>query len=898
MEIKINKEVRTYHETIFFGLSARQFFCSLGAVGVAVGLYFLLKDALGKETTSWICILGAAPLAAAGFFSHNGLTLEKLLWAVFETEILRGGRRLYKSENQYAEQLKAHKSLNLIGGIQLMKIPLLRKKTEKTVYHIPKSAQQSIPIRCIHKDGIWETGGKYSRTWRFTDINYYVADEEDKREMLILYCAFEKALPTDAVTKISIVNKRINQKEFQAEMLMPEKNDALDRYRKEYNGMMLDKAAEGNNIVQERYITVTVERKNIEEARSFFIRIGNDISANLKKLSSRLYEMGNSERLAVLHDFFRIGEEDHFTFDFEDLARRGQDFKDNICPDSIQFHSNYFEMSDNKVGRVLFLKNYPSYLNDTFIKELTDLYRNLIVSIDIQPVPTDTALKEIHKLTLAAETDITRWQSRQNEKNNFSAALPFHLTEARSNMREMLDDLTTRDQRMTLCIMTVVHVADTKEQLDADTDTIKSIAGGKSCELSVLTFQQEKGLNTVLPYGLRQIDTLRTLTTESAAALVPFSSEEIRHKNGIYYGVNATSRNLIVCNRKKLLNGNGFILGVSGSGKSFAAKEEITSIALATDDDILIVDPEREYAPLVRALGGEVVQISAGSAHHINAMDMAKGYGESDDKAEDPLILKTQFVLSLCEQVMKPGQVGAHEKSIIGRCVANVYRDYMETYEGEPPTLKTLREELLRQPEPQAAGIALVLELFTDGNLNVFAHQTNVDVNNRIMLYDIFDLGSHLKTVGLLVMLDAILNRVIENHRKGKRTWVYIDEIYLFFKNEYSTNFLEESWKRFRKKDAAATGITQDVTDCLGSPTAKNMLANSEFLIMLSQSPSDQQELVNLLKISEQQLGYISNAEAGQGLVKVGGAKVPFINKFPADTALYRLMTTKPGESI
>ncbi len=358
-----------------------------------------------------------------------------------------------------------------------------------------------------------------------------------------------------------------------------------------------------------------------------------------------------------------------------------------------------------------------------------------------------------------------------------------------------------------------------------------------------------------MPYGLRQIDTLRTLTTESAAALVPFSSEEIRHKNGIYYGVNATSRNLIVCNRKTLLNGNGFILGVSGSGKSFAAKEEITSIALATDDDILIVDPEREYAPLVRALGGEVVQISAGSAHHINAMDMAKGYGESDDKSEDPLVLKTQFVLSLCEQVMKPGQVGAHEKSIIGRCVANVYRDYLETYEGEPPTLKTLREELLRQPEPQAAGIALVLELFTDGNLNVFAHQTNVDVNNRIMLYDIFDLGSHLKTVGLLVMLDAILNRVIENHRKGKRTWVYIDEIYLFFKNEYSTNFLEESWKRFRKKDAAATGITQDVTDCLGSPTAKNMLANSEFLIMLSQSPSDQQELLICLRFQSSSSG-------------------------------------------
>lgn len=776
-----------------------------------------------------------------------------------------------------------------------MKFPAIPKKTDKTAVRIPKSAQQTIPIRRIYKDGIWEVGSKYSRTWRFTDVNYSVADEEDKRDMLILYCALEKALPTDAITKISIVNKRLNPKEFQKEMLLPANQDGRDNYRSEYNRMMLDKAAEGNNIIQERYITVSVERRSIEEARSFFVRVAGDLSNNLKKLSSRLYEMENADRLRVLHDFFRIGEEGGFSFDFDKLARRGQDFKDSVCPDAIQFHSNYFELGDSKVGRVLFLKDYPSYLEDGFIKELTDFSRNLVLSIDIQPVPTDVALKEIQNQALAVETDITRWQNKQNQNNNFSAIPPMQLTEARNNMREFLDDLTARDQRMTLCVMTLVHIADSKEQLDADTDTIRSIAGGKNCELSVLTYQQEDGLNTALPYGLRKIDTLRTLTTESAAALVPFSSQEIRHRNGIYYGVNATSRNLIVCNRRQLLNGNGFILGVSGSGKSFAAKEEITSIALSTDDDILIVDPEREYTPLVRALGGEVVQISAGSPNHINAMDMASGYGEVDGKTENPLILKSQFIMSLCEQLMKPEVVGAKEKSIIGRCVGNVYRDYIKNYEN-PPTLKEFREELLRQPEPQAQSIALALELFTDGSLNVFAHQTNVNMNNRIMLFDIFDLGSQLKTVGMLVMLDAILNRVIENHKRGRRTWIYLDEIYLFFANEYSTNFLEESWKRFRKKNAAATGITQNVTDCLRSPTAKNMLANSEFLLMLSQAPTDQQELVNLLRISEQQLGYITNAEAGHGLIKVGGALVPFINHFPANTELYKLMTTKQGE--
>lgn len=772
------------------------------------------------------------------------------------------------------------------------------KDSSSFSFKIPKSVQQSIPIKRIYKNGIWEVGGKYSRTWRFTDINFSVADDDDKHEILLLYCALEKSLPTDALTKISIINKHLNSKDFQKEMLMPAKNDGLDHYRSEYNRMMIDKVAEGNNIIQERYITVSTERKNIEDARAFFTRIGNDLSSNFKKLSSQLYELGNKERLAIIHDFFRIGEEENFKFDFNRILKHGSDFKDYICPDSLKFNSNCFEISDNKFGRVLFLKNYPSYMSDSFIKELTDIPKNIVLSIDITPIPTDTALKEIQNKSLAVETDITRWQNKQNQNNNFSAIPPLHLTEARDNMREFIDDLTTRDQRMTLCVMTLVHIADTKEQLDSDTDTIKSIADSKNCELSVLTYQQEDGLNTVLPYGLQKIHTTRTLTSESAAGLVPFSSQEIRHKNGVYYGVNATSRNLIVCDRRILLNSNGFILGVSGSGKSFSAKEEITSIALSSDDDILIVDPEREYEPLAHALGGEVIQISAGSSHHINAMDMTRGYGEVDGKNENPLILKTQFIMSLCEQLMSPSPVGAHEKSIIGRCVGNVYRNYVQSYEGNPPTLKEFREELLKQPEPQAQSLALALELFTDGSLNVFSHQTNVNMNNRIMIFDIFDLGSQLKTIGMLVMLDAILNRVIENHKKGKRTWIYIDEIYLFFANEYSTNFLEESWKRFRKKGASATGITQNISDCLKSPTAKNMLANSEFLLMFSQAPTDQSSLVDLLHISKQQINYINSVEAGHGLIKVGGALVPFINNFPKNTQLYKLMTTKPGENL
>ena len=773
----------------------------------------------------------------------------------------------------------------------MLKLP---KRTEKEVKKVPKSAQQSLPISRIHKDGTWEVKGRFTRSWKFTDINFSVADDEDKKNIIMAYASFCKALPTDAITKITLANHHINLENFQTEVLLPQGQNQYEKYLEEYNQMLLDKSAEGNNITKERYITVSVERKSIEEAKSFFIRIGNDLANHLKRLGSNLMEMNNYERLEVLHDFFRSGEEGAFQFDFNTFAERGQDFRDNVCPDSIQFHSNYFELSDNKVGRVLFFKNYPNHINVDLLKEVTDLPRNLMLSIDISLLPTDVALKEIQNKALAIETDITRWQNKQNQHNNFSAIPPMQLTDARDDTREVIDDINTRDQRITKTTITLVHLADSKGQLDEDTDTIKSIAGGRNCEFSVLTYQQEDGLNTVLPYGTRAIEVQRTFTTESLAAIVPFSSQEIRHKKGVYYGVNATSHNLILCNRLELINANGFIFGVSGSGKSFAAKNELTSILMATNDDIIVVDPEREYHHLAHAFGGEVVKIAAGSPNHINPLDMVQGYG--DDDGADVLSLKTEYITSLCEQVMEGEKVGAHEKSIIDRCVKNVYRDYLADSSFGVPTLKDFRREIMRHPETEAQSIALSLERFTDGVLDIFSHSTNVDMNNRFMVFDIFDLGSQMKTVGMLVMLDAILNRVIDNHKKGKRTWIYIDEIYLFFKNEYSTAFLEKAWKRFRKKGAAATGITQNVTDCLNSSTAKNMLANSEFLLMFSQAPTDMEELTRLLHISNEQIAHISNAESGHGLIKVGGNIVPFINKFPTNTKLYRLMTTTMGE--
>lgn len=429
----------------------------------------------------------------------------------------------------------------------------------------------------------------------------------------------------------------------------------------------------------------------------------------------------------------------------------------------------------------------------------------------------------------------------------------------------MLDDLTTRDQRMMFAVVTLVHLADSRAELDSDTETLQSIARKHLCQLSTLNWQQADRLTTALPLGLRRIDALRTLTTEALAVLMPFKAQEIREQGGVYYGQNVISKNLIIANRKELLNGNGFILGVSGSGKSFTAKEEIVSLALSTNDDIIVLDPEREYGALIEGLGGEVINISAVSRNHINAMDMEQGYGDG----ENPVVLKSEFLLSLCEQLVGSGKLSAKEKSIIDRCTANVYRDYIRrNYQGKTPTLQDFHAELLRQSESEAKDVALAIELFTEGSLNTFAKPTNVDTDAQILCYDIRDLGKQLLPVGMLVVLDSIFNRVIRNRQLGRNTWVYIDEIYILFQHEYSANFLFTLWKRVRKYGACCTGITQNLDDLLQSHTARTMLANSEFLVMLNQAATDRTELAQLLNISDNQLSFITNVDSGRGLIK------------------------------
>ena len=765
-------------------------------------------------------------------------------------------------------------------------------KQDKEKYQIPGKVQDISPVRTVYPDGIFLSGkGKYSKTFRFRDINYAVASRSDKEMMFLEYSELLNAFDSGATTKITINNRRLNRLDFENQILIGMKNDGLNEYRKEYNSMLLDKVTGSNAIVQDKYVTVSVSKNNIEDARVYFSRIGADLVAHFARLGSQCTELDAEERLRIIHDFFRTGEETYFSFDMKDHMKKGHSFADYICPDSYENHDSYFKIG-GRYGRVLLLRDYASYIKDSMVAELTDINRNLMLSIDVIPVPTDEAVKEVENRLLGVETNITNWQRKQNMNNNYSAVVPYDMEQQRKESKEFLDDLTTRDQRMMFAVVTIVHTADSKKQLDNDTEEILTTARKHLCQMTTLRYQQLDGLQTAVPFGVRKIDAFRTLTTESLAVFMPFRVQEVYDKHGIYYGQNVISKNMMIADRRKLLNGNSFILGVSGSGKSFTAKNEITNLMLSTDADIIILDPEREYAPLVRALGGSVIEISATSPNHINAMDMNKDYGEVD-----PVIEKSQFLQSLCEQIIAGHHFAKGQQSIIDRCTENVYRYYKQgNYMGTPPTLADFRDELLRQPEPEAHSLALELELFTRGSLNTFAKQTNVDTGNRLICYDILELGEQLHAIGMLVILDSIINRITANRMRGKETFIVIDEIYLLFMHEYSAQFLFKLWKRVRKYGAFCTGVTQNVDDLLQSHTARTMLSNSEFIVMLNQAATDRVELAKLLNISDLQLSYITNVDAGHGLIKVGSSLVPFANKFPRNTKLYRLMSTKPGE--
>ena len=759
-------------------------------------------------------------------------------------------------------------------------------KQHKEKYKVPKSVQDYIYVDEIWNDGIFRKGDTYSKTYRFTDINYMSASETDKFTMHEKYSALLNGLDSDAFTKLTIKNRKLSKEEYEELVLIQLKDDGLDEYRNEFNDILLDKVNNSNCVIQDKYLTVVVYKRNIREAQEYFKRTTAMLNSHLTKLGSKCFELTAMERLKVLHDFYRQGEENSFHFDPEDMRVKGHGFKDYIAPDSFEKHSDYIVM-DDKYVRVLYLKDYSSRVSDEFVQELLSINKNTMLSIDIVTIPTEEAVQYVQQKMLSVDTNITNWQMRQNNNNNFSADIPQNMKQERKETREFMSDITERNQRMMQVVLTVMISADSKEQLDSDTKSIQSRALSRMTQLSILRYQQMDGMNTVLPVGARKINTFRTLLTESLAGFMPFKSQEIMEKGGMFLGVNADSNNLIICNRANLMNQSSIVFGVPGSGKSFFVKIIVYLLMLMTNDDIIICDPESEYVPLAKILGDDstIIKIMAGGKDKLNAMEI------SDDK--ESVVIKSQFIMSLLEQMDQIKLTAAH-KSIVDRCIRQVYKETKRS--GVVPTLNMLREKLSQQKESIAHELALALELYTTGSLDIFGNESNVNMDKRMVVFDIHNLGEQLKPTGLLVITDTILNRVSANKKKGKRTHIIIDEFHVVFSNEHSANFFDSAWRQFRKYGGYPIAITQNIDKLFDSAHAKTMVSNSEFIAMFNQSTNDRERLESFLNLSQEQLSYITNAQPGCGLLRYGSSTVPFKNQYPEDTKLYKLMTTKLGE--
>ena len=761
-----------------------------------------------------------------------------------------------------------------------------------------KSAQDSIPFQRMFPDGICRvTDTYYTKTIQFQDINYQLSQIEDKTAIFDGWCDFLNYFDASVHFQLTFLNMAANKDTYGTQITIPLRGDEDDAIRTEYTQMLRDQLAKGNNgLIKTKYLTFGIEADGMKTAKPRLERIETDVLNNFKRLGVAAEPLNGTDRLRLLHDMLRIDDPAPFRFSWDWLASSGLSVKDFIAPSSFEFaKGNYFGIGQKR-GAVSFLQILAPELNDRMLADFLDMESSLIVTMHVQSVDQVSAIKTIKRKI----TDLDRMKIEEQKKAVRSGydmdIIPSDLATYGAEAKKLLQELQSRNERMFLLTFLVLNIADSVPKLRNNVFQASSIAQKYNCQLVRLDFRQEEGLMSSLPLGLNQVEIQRSLTTSAVAIFVPFTTQEL-YQNGseaLYCGLNALSNNLIMVDRKFLKNPNGLILGTPGSGKSFAAKREIANVFFVTNDDIIICDPEAEYGPLVERLHGQVIKISPTSPHYINPMDLNLNY--SDD--ENPLSLKSDFILSLCELIVG-GKDGLQpvEKTIIDRCVRMVYRDYLNDPKPENmPVLEDLYQELRRQEEKEAQYVATALEIYVTGSLNVFNHRTNVDIQNRIVAFDIKELGKQLKKIGMLVVQDQVWNRVTVNREAHKATRYYIDEFHLLLKEEQTAAYSVEIWKRFRKWGGVPTGITQNVKDLLASREVENIFENSDYIYMLNQASGDRQILAKQLNISPHQLSYVTHSGEGEGLLFYGNIILPFVDRFPKDTELYRVMTTKPNE--
>lgn len=758
----------------------------------------------------------------------------------------------------------------------------------------PKSVQKSIPIDHIYDDGMWRSGNVYSQMWSVSDINYAMVSDGIKEEIQQVYGKLYAGVPSDCSIKMCTVSQRMDDLVFRRDVLYHRANDGHDDLRGEKNRQLAACASLVGNVLQSKYVIISTQKSRVDDARERLRQVQGHLVNIFSELGSTVRSVDNSERLRILHNFFRVGEESRFEFDLDRCTKLGEDFRDFVAPDVIEFKRDHIDI-DNRVAKCMSMSYFPQRIDDKLVTTLLQQVPYIILTMDFVPIETEDAYKTLADYRMKVDADKVRFNRKSVDNLDFTANVPQRTQEEENTLNQWQRDMTDNDQQMFLTLLTVAYFADDLEELRQETDALKTAAGNYNCRFTEMRWQQENTFNTAMPYGLRRIANLRAMTTKGVASLIPFNTQEVLVPGGIYYGVNAISGNIIIGLRTVLINGNAMVIATSGGGKSLFVKQEILELFLRfLKAKFYIVDPENEYGPLVRELGGIVVDISVDSTTYFNPLDFTY---DPATKIQ-PHTAKAEFVLSLCEQIMGRESIQAGDKSLIDRSLKHIYKPLIKSgYKDACPTLTDLYNDLKEQPHERAHEIALALELFATGSMNMFAHPTNVDMSNRLICFNIQSLGDQLKPVAMLSMLEYINTCVMSNERNDPKaaTWVYFDEIYLLLRDKLSSQFLYTSWKRFRKYNAYATGITQNVQDCLSNDTAYAMLANSEFVCMLRQT-KDIDSVVELYGLSDPQKNYLKLAKPGQGILKMGNNLIPFVNDHPTNTKIYRLLTTKPGE--